>query len=47
MCLSLKLSQDKGYQNAGVDSLKLRKTDEIWVSMKVVHDDLGVKICLI
>ena len=28
------------YKNAQVDFLKIRKkTDEIWVSMKYVHDD--------
>ena len=28
------------YKNAEVDFLKIRKkTDEIWVSMKYVHDD--------
>ena len=33
----------KGYQNAEVHHLKMRKTDEIWVSMKDVRDVLGVK----
>ena len=28
---------------AEVDFLRARKTDEIWVSMKTLHDDLGVK----
>ena len=32
----------KGYQNAKVDHLKIRKTGEIWVSMKNVGDGLGV-----
>ena len=31
------------YKNAEVDFLKIRKTDEIWVSMKNVHGNLGVK----
>ena len=30
------------YKNAKVDFLRVRKTDEIWVSMKNVHDGLGV-----
>ena len=29
------------YKNAKVDFLRVRKTDEIWVSMKNVHDGLG------
>ena len=28
---------------AGVHFLRVRKTDEIWVSMKNVHNGLGVK----
>ena len=32
------------YRNAEVDFLKIRKkTDEIWVSMKYVHDDSDSK----
>ena len=31
------------YKNAEVDFLKRRIADEIWVSMKNVHDGLGVK----
>ena len=31
------------YEHAEVDFLRARKTDEIWVSMKTLHDDLGVK----
>ena len=31
------------YKNAEVDFLKIRKPDEIWVSMKNVHGNLGVK----
>ena len=33
----------KGYKNAGVHSLKVRKTHEIWASMKDVGNGLGVK----
>ena len=33
----------EGYKNAGVHCLKIRKTDELWVSMKNVGDGLGVK----
>ena len=33
----------EGYKNAGVYCLKIRKTDEIWVSMKDVGRGLGVK----
>ena len=31
------------YKNAGVHILIIRKTGEIWVSMKNVHNGLGVK----
>ena len=31
------------YEHAEVDFLRARKIDEIWVSMKTLHDDLGVK----
>ena len=30
-------------KNEEVDFLRVRKTDEIWVSMKNVHGGLGVK----
>ena len=33
----------KGYENAGVNFLKIRKNDEIWVSMKNIYRGLGVK----
>ena len=33
----------EGYKNAGVHILAIKKTGEIWVSMKYVHDGLGVK----
>ena len=33
----------EGYKNAGVHFLRVRKTGEIWSSMKDVHKGLGVK----
>ena len=33
----------EGYKNAGVYRLKIRKTDEIWESMKDSGEGLGVK----
>ena len=36
------LISTKGYQNAEVHHLRIRKTDEIWVSMKDIGDGLGV-----
>ena len=33
----------KGYENAGVNLLKIEETDELWVSMKDVGVGLGVK----
>ena len=33
----------KGYENAGVNLLKIEETDELLVSMKDVGVDLGVK----
>ena len=33
----------EGYKNADVHCLKIRKTDEIWVSMKDSGNGLGVK----
>ena len=33
----------KGYKNAGVNFLKIRKTGELWISIKDVGDGLGVK----
>ena len=33
----------KRYENAGVNFLKIRKNDEIWVSMKNIYGGLGVK----
>ena len=37
------LTSDERYKNAEVNFWKIRKTDEIWVNMKNVHDGLGVK----
>ena len=33
----------KGYENANIHCLRIRKTDKIWVSMKDVGAGLGVK----
>ena len=33
----------QGYTNASVNILKIRKTGEIWVSMKDIGDGLGIK----
>ena len=33
----------EGYKNAGAHFLRVRKTGEIWSSMKDVHKGLGVK----
>ena len=33
----------KGYRNAGVHFLRVRKTGEIWSSMKDAHKGLSVK----
>ena len=33
----------EGYTNASVNILTIRKTGEIWVSMKDIGDGLGVK----
>ena len=33
----------EGYTNAGTQCLKIRKTDEIWVSMKDVGSNMGAK----
>ena len=33
----------EGYENAGVHFLRVRKTGEIWSSMKDVHKGLGVE----
>ena len=34
----------EGYKNVGVYILIIKKTGEIWVSMKNIHNGLGVKI---
>ena len=39
----MNLISAEGYKNAKVNILKIRKTDEIWVSMKNIGDGLGVK----
>ena len=33
----------KGYKNAGVNFLEIRKTGELWISIKDVGDGLSVK----
>ena len=33
----------KGYKNANVHYLKIRKTDELWISIKDVGAGLGIK----
>ena len=37
------LISDEGYKSAGVHFLKIRKTDEIWSSIKDVGNGLVVK----
>ena len=37
------LTSTEGYKNADVHFLKIRKTYEIWLSMKDVGNGLGVK----
>ena len=37
------LISTEGYINAGIHLLRVRKTDEIWVIMKNVHDSSCVK----
>ena len=39
----INLISAEGYKNAGVQCLKIRKTDELWVGMKDVGVGLGVK----
>ena len=39
----MNLISAKGYKKAKVHFLKIRTTDELWVSMKNVGDGLGVK----
>ena len=33
----------EGYKNAGTLFLRIRRTDEIWASMRNVHNGLSVK----
>ena len=37
------LISGKGYKNAGVNFLKIRKTGKLWISIKDVGDGLGIK----
>ena len=37
------ISSAKGYKNANVNCLKIRETDQLWISIKDVGDGLGVK----
>ena len=39
----MSLISAEGYKNPGVFCLKIRKTDELWLSIKVVGVGLGVK----
>ena len=39
----MNLISANGYKKAEVNFLKIRKTNELWVSMKDVGDGLGVK----
>ena len=39
----MNLISAKGYKNAKVHCLKMRKTDELWISIKDVGVGLGVK----
>ena len=41
--LKMDLISAEGYKNAGVNVLKIEKTDELWISMKDVGVGLGVK----
>ena len=40
--INMDLISAKGYENAGVNLLKIEETDELWVSMKDVGVGLGV-----
>ena len=37
------LISSEGYKNAGVHSLRVRKTGEVWPSMKDLHNGLGIE----
>ena len=39
----MNLVSAEGYKNAGVQFLKIKKTGEIWVSMKDSRNGLGVR----
>ena len=39
----MNLLSAEGYKKAKVHFLKIRKTNELWISMKNVRDGLGVK----
>ena len=39
----MNLISANGYKNANVNFLKIRKTDELWISIKDVGNGLGVK----
>ena len=41
--IKYQLISSEGYKNAGVFCIKIRETDELWVSMKDVGDSLGIK----
>ena len=44
LCMyKMNLISAEGYKNAKVHFLKIRKTGEIWLSIKDVGDGLGVK----
>ena len=44
MCIcKIYLISVEGYTNASVNILRIRKTGEMWVSMKDIGDVLGVK----
>ena len=44
MCIyKIYLISAEGYKNAGVDCLKIKETDELWVSKKNVGAGLGVR----
>ena len=37
------LISDKGYENAGVSHIIIKKTNELWIGMKDVGDGLDIK----
>ena len=40
------ISSAKGYKNVNVNCLKIRETDQLWISIKDVGDGFGVKTYL-